>query len=52
MNAPRYTAEDLSVAGTILACKDQVCSVTGRPFATDEFIQWAKEVMRAFALEA
>ena len=52
MNAPRYTAEDLSVAGTILACKNQTCSRTGEPMFPESFIAWAKLVMKTFAQEA
>lgn len=47
-----YTNQDLSCAGTILACKSHTCKVTGLPLYSEEFITWAKDVMRVFALEA
>lgn len=52
MKNPLFNRLDLSCAGTILACKSQVCRVTGSPMYSEEFIQWAKEVMSYFAKAA
>lgn len=52
MKNPTYNRSDLSCAGTILACKSQVCSRTGVSMYSEEFIQWAKEVMSFFAKAA
>lgn len=52
MKKPTYNRSDLSCAGTILACKSQVCRVSGLPLFNEEFITWAKAVMSWFASQA
>lgn len=52
MKNPTYNRSDLSCAGTILACKSQVCRITGKALYNESFIQWAKEVMSFFAKAA
>jgi len=46
-----YTREDLSCAGVILACKGRTDRF-GNALYSEEFIQWAKDVMSYFGKKA
>ena len=47
MKTLRFNTEDLSIAGYILSCK-HITDQYGVPIYKDEFIEWAREVMRYF----